>query len=495
MICSVIVCVMFLWAQMPFPTFVFLACGMAGLGYTARLYSVSERRRLSPGMNETCARVCVFAVVAAWIFGVGLLTGFYGFQPEAMGGFLLALGFGLWVGCMEKAAIPALILVYALPFTLISLHDELRPLADAYPKWHPLIHVLAGVAMAAAGLALVVRFIFLTTSRYSPFVFQTVAAAKRRKPQLGIPFGIAVSFGLLVYGLIYGVFLPPMQEKNLEYWLRSSVEVCFNLLVAAAVCGVLYWCWSYLIRRALPSRHSMKQVNELLHGKMNWGGWRVFAWIVGLLFVANMLFTRTFDSMATDKSIHEKIGFGIVLLPFMAGTLALSGFSVPFQRLWIVGASEKREQTARIILLSVAFRSLTFVMLTSLFLVTLGMSSTAGMLPTLFVCTVAIGISAVLVWVIAKWYPFWMRHESFTVIAILVLGGACLLYSIPNAAQAMAQVEHFLEKTGGVPMVVAVVIVSTFVWCLCIVDAARSLGNSIRLHEWGGQLFSSMVNR
>ena len=78
-----------------------MACAM-GLGHMTCLYQNSERRRLVPWMNSTCAAVAIAITFGLWLLSVAMNTYQYGMVPEGIGGSLLFIGFGLWVGWGER---------------------------------------------------------------------------------------------------------------------------------------------------------------------------------------------------------------------------------------------------------------------------------------------------------------------------------------------------------------------------------------------------------
>jgi MFS family permease len=230
----------------------------------------------------------------------------------------------------------------------------------------------------------------------------------------------------------------------------------------------MYFVWQQMLKLLFPSKQKMSDVGSLLYGVVAWQAWRTIAKIYVLAIVVGLFLARMYiaPAPAASDAGPDMIVAGLLLLPFVAATLMLHGFPTLFSRLWIFGASENRSQTAMIILLLVASRSLIFSMLLLPFLLSLGVFSSLGFASTLLIAVVLIGVGTVPVLIIAKCYPFLVKHESFTVVAMLATGGAAMIFAISNSRLMVEKASELIATVGSIP-------------CLLIAFIATSAGRCV----------------
>ncbi len=494
-----IISIGFLRWSIPLPAVLFLGCGLTGIAYTTRKYFASQRRRLVPGMNEVCAKVAMLAMLIACLLSIALMIGCYGWMPEVIGGCFLAMAFALWIGCLEKAAVPVLILCYAIPLTMASFKDQVEPIIETYPGLSTGVRWAIGCLLALVGFALLARFWFITTSKYSPLVYQapkaqlTGAASRSRWSSLST--ASVVSAALLVFAICYGAVLLPLKEATFENLIQSSKDVAVAATLSLAICFCMYFVWQQMLKLLFPSKQKMSDVGSLLYGVVAWQAWRTIAKIYVLAIVVGLFLARMYIAPASEASdAGPDIVAGLMMLSFVAAMLMLHGFPALFSRLWIFGASENRSQTAMIILLLVASRSLMFSMLSLPFLLSLGAFSSLGFAPTLLIAVVLIGVGTVPVLIIAKCYPFLAKHESFTVVAMLATGGAAMIFAISNSRLMVEKASELIATVGSIPCLLIAFIATTIVWWACLKVAAKMLGESSSLMECRNQIFNPISN-
>jgi hypothetical protein len=180
-------------------------------------------------------------------------------------------------------------------------------------------------------------------------------------------------------------------------------------------------------------------------------------------------------------------------MPFVAATLLLYGIPIHFSRLWISGASETRFETALTILLLVTRRSLVFAMLVLSALLAYAMVVTGDVTLGLFTSVVVIGASALPVLLIAKFYPFIAKHESFTIISFLLIGITFVVLTISNVEFAIESVENLLGVVGAIPCIAIATIAATSCWFVCLYFAARWLADAKGLMECQSMLFAPEI--
>ena len=495
-----IISIGFLRWSIPLPAVVFLGCGLTGIGYTTRKYLVSQRRRLVPGMNEVCAQVAILAMLIASLLSIGLTTCCVGFAPEFVGGCIFAMAFALWVGCIEKAAVPVLILFYAIPLTMASFRGQVRYFYEAYQELPTAIHVTTGFLFAVVGFAVLARFWYITTSKYSPLVYQdsqedSIGNATQARWSF-LTIVSVLSAALLVFTVGYNVVLPPLKEATLERLIQSSKDVAVAATFSLAICFCMYFVWQQLLRQLFPARQKMSDVGSLLYGVVAWQAWRTIATIYALVIVVGLFLARMYiaPSPVENEAGPDMIVAGLTLLPFVSAMLMLHGFPALFSRLWVFGASENRSQTAMVILLLVASRSLIFSMLMLPFLLSLGMFSSSGFAPTLLISIVLIGVGAIPVLVVARCYPFLVKHESFTVVMMLATGGAAMLFAISNSRFVIEKVSELIATVGSIQCLLIAFVGTTAVWWACLNIAAKTLGESSSVMECQNQIFNPISN-
>jgi hypothetical protein len=500
MLLFAIISIEFLRWSIPLPAVLFLGCGLTGIAYTTRKYLASERRRLVPRMNEVCAQVAMLAMLIACLLSIALMVSCYNMMPEIVGGCILAMAFALWIGCIEKAAVPALILCYAIPLTIASFRDQIEPIFEAYPGLPVGVRLAVGFLLALVGFALLARFWYITTSKYSPLVYQaskteSIGKASRARWSY-VTIVSVIGAALLVFAIGHGAVLPPLREATYEHLIQSAKDVAVAVTSSLAICFGMYFVWQQLLKRLFPSKQKMSDVGSLLYGVVAWQAWRSIATIYALAIFVGLFLARMYIAPVpgVSEAGPDLIVCGLTMLPFVGATLMLHGFRSLFSRLWIFGASESRSQTAMAILLLVASRSLIFSMLLLPFLLSLGMFSSLGFAPTLLIAIVLIGVGAIPVLVVAKSYPFLVKHESFTVVTMLGLGGAVMMLAISKSRFVIEQVSELIATVGAIQCLLIALIATTAVWWVCLNVAAKILGDSTSVMECRNQMFNPISN-
>jgi hypothetical protein len=480
----------FLLYGMPLPTILFLGVGLAGVGYSTRRLFLSERRRLVPGINEACAVVAILAFVLASVISIALLA-WNGFSAEAIGGCILGLALSLWIGCIEKAALPVLSLFYAFVFASLPFQAALRPIMEAYTKLSAEMHVLVGLIFTTFGLGLLWRFWYITTSKYSPLIYQRTTNDSQKRwgilPTAILTFAILSILAANIYA-----FAPPFPERSTASWLNLATRFLTNGLFSLMICWIQYFIWNQLIRHFFPTNLKMSNVGHVLYGKIDNSSWRWIIAVYTVAFAAGLSVATIADGPEATETINDFIVAGLILLPFVAVTQLFQEPTIQFARLWISGVSQNRTQTALTILLLVVSRSLFFATLVLPFLVALGMASNLGAAPTLWLCILFLGSGALPVWVAAKFYPFWSRHQSFTVTVLLSIIGVSVVTALLNSNVVIDSARSVIHELGVVPSLVIVYASATVLWWICIWSASRSLAANHSLLECQNRFFNTI---
>lgn len=505
---KIVLCAMFAFAVVgfgficfgiPLPFILFLATSLAGIGYTTRKYFLSERRRLVPGMNEACAKVAICSLLACSLISTVLIAIFHGFIPELVGGCVLALAFSLWVGCIEKIALPMLGVLYAAPFLMWAFEENtLRQIGRDYLALPLIVHAGVGFLMCLLGVGFVFRFHHITTSKYSPILKKAAGLPEFVFGRIKLSTCINVIW-FLVFATGLVLFLPTLRtaELSTEGTFYEGTFVAAEVLTYTAVsfllCFGLFFAWRQLLQYFFPVDQKMVDVSHLLYGKVDSTGWRTFLRIYGLGLVFVLLIVRGYVSTRATESLEGVLGMGLVFLPFVAATLLLYGIPIHFSRLWVSGASETRFETALTILLLVTRRSLVFAMLVLSVLLAYAMVVTHDVTLALFTSMLVIGFSALPVLVIARFYPFIAKHESFTIISFLSIGVTFVVLTVSNIEFAIVGIQSVLDAVGAIPCIAMATIAATGCWFVCLYAAARSLADSKGLMECQSMLFAPEV--
>ena len=454
---------------------------LAGTGYTARVYLQSERRRLVPGMNETCAAVSIAFLIVSWIVCSALIVGVHGFSPEAIGGCLCGLAFALWVGCFETAAGPFLFLPYFIPLVAVSFKDTSQKLFEAYKALPQSVHVAAGLLLLALGIAIAARFWFIITSKYSPLTQQHSNNTKGLGTNTKIGLGVIAAIVMLLPGISllshFGIQRTPGE------WVQVLATSGLHTLIAFAICGLLYVIWRGLIQYFTPAGKSLTDLGDFLFGMSNVNVWKILPGMIAGVFFIAFITTQVFEGSQGDKEIHAKIGFGLLVPPFIVTSFLFYGMPKMFSRLWLTGVSDNRTNTAKVLLLTLLARALPITLLTVATILSISMSTTVGPIPTLIVAILSVMFGSVYLWAIVKLYPFIARHFGFFVLAQLLIAGVLTVSFISNAHELILNVSQMAETVGPWIAATGVVTLATLTTALCVWDASRSMGTSGTMME------------
>lgn len=456
-------------------------CLLAGAGYTSRLYLRSERRRLVPGMNESCAAVSIMFLVVAWGVCSLLIVGLDGFSPEAIGGCFCGLAFALWVGCFDPVAGPFLFLPYLLPMIAVAYQNETEKLFKSYAALPQFVHVATGVLLFVAGIAIVARYWFLITSKYSPFVYQGSTSKQGLGPRVVAGLGVALLLALVMPGVNllshYG------QQRSLAGWGEALGTCGIHTLFAFGICGLLYALWRGLIQYFSPTSKSLTGLGHFLFGMSTTNTWKMLPVMIGGVFLIAFAMTKVIDGTQTDEAIHPKMGFILLLPLFAISSAVLHGIPKLFSRLWLAGVSDNRNETAKVLLLTLLARVLPSTLLAMAVILTMAMATTVGFVPALIVCHISVALGSVSIWSIAKLYPLIARHSGFFILTVLMIACGLTMFTVSITDDLILNIDQLTESVSPWVCVLGATVLTTGLSILCIWDAARSMGASGELME------------
>ena len=456
-------------------------CLLPGAGYTSRLYLRSERRRLVPGMNEYCAAASIAFLVVAWAICSLLLVSLHGYSPEKIGGCFCGLAFALWVGTFDPIATPLMLLPYLVPMVAVAYQNETNKLFKSYVALPSYVHTATGVFFFVAGVAIVARYWFIITSKYSPFVYQGSANKKSFNPYVAVGIGVAVVLVFAMPGL--DLLSNFGQRRSLAEWGEAVGSCGLHTVIAFGICGLLYVLWRGLIQYFSPTSRSLIELGHYLFGMSSANTWKMLPLMIGGAFLISFAMTRLIEGTQTDEVIHKKMGF-ILLLPLFAVTsVVLHGIPKLFSKLWLTGVSDDRNKTAKTLLLTLLARTLPATLLAIAVTLTMAMATTVGFVPALIACLLSTVLGSVSIWGIVKMYPLIVRYSGFFILTVLMI--ACVLtFSVVSVANEMIlNIDQLTESVSPWLCVLGATALTTGVSILCIWDAARSIGASGELME------------
>lgn len=479
------------WQGQAISMVIFFAGLLAGTGFTARSYLQSERRRLVPGMNEACASVSIALLFVSWIICTLLIGYLHSFRPEAIGGCFCGLAFSLWIGCFEKAAFPAILLPYFLPMVAVAYRNKSEKLFDLYATQTHFVHVAAGTFLFAIGIGIVARFWFIITSKYSPFVYRRPKINKALSPRFIM--GIVVAAAIVLTPPVISILSHFGEQRSFAGWLQASGICGLHMLISFAICGLLYVFWSGILQYFSPSDRSLTDVGSFLFGVSGFNKWQKMPWIIAGVFLISFAATRVFEGSQDDQLIHSKIGFGLLIPALTANTFTMNRMPKQFSKLWLTGASENRNETATILLLTILARALPTALLMMAVVLTMSMSTTVGAFPTLVVSILSFTFGSVSMWGLTKIYPFAVRHAGFFIIASLALFYCLTVFMISIANDLILNVSLMIDVAGPWIVVLGAVTLTTAISMLCVWDAVRSMSSSSKLMETNTEGFVVVV--
>jgi hypothetical protein len=466
--------VMFLSWGIVTPSIMLLAIMLIGMGYTSRRLFESERRRLVPGMNEACAGVAVAALVVFWLISCGLIVANVGFVPEMIGGCLLCLAFAMWIGTLDGLAAIALFPAYALPVLVLTSQETTKQIGEAYQSLPPIIHGGVGLLLGVIGIAIVTLYCFVTTSKTSPLIYKSGKNTNAK----------AVAWVAAIVVLIVAVQLsvsPIVEHRSAAAWAQSVGQTGFHMLIAYGICVLLFLFWRILLWTFFPRRLKLSRVGPILFSQVEHNYWKMLLWSIPVVFLVSFGSTRLFSGWKTDESINARMGFMMMIVPFMTSSMLLYGLPRIFERFWIMGASEQRDQTSKVILILVVAQCL-FINVAALTCVTtISMSTSPGFVPAFTAGVLCLGMGAIMFWFLSRWHPFWLEHILLTVCVLAAGAGAATILAISGTDQILRWIAE-VAGVGAAPCVGAILL-TTVLWFLAIWDASRRMGNSSRLLE------------
>ncbi len=414
------------WGLPFFFTMFALACSM-GLGHMTCLYQKSERRRLVPGMNETCASVAIAISAGLWLLNAAMIVFVYGTFPEAIGGALFVIAFSPWIGWGEGRVFHAFGLLFLVLFAVIAtpagparIYGFYRELSLDSRNW-------IGTGIGLSAVPLLWRFGTLATLKIDPVSF---------KQKDGI-----ISFLML------------QQSKSEEVRQDSNERVDMSVRLYTR------------IRWMVLGKNYSKTIQF-------WG-------LTMALMVASVMF-------AARGKIAATAGFTCFASLMLAVAIPMSFLArVPqsFGRLWITGVSESRADTAAQLLKLTAFRMIPSFMLPFVLLLFQIPFEIEWWLTVLFVLVSGLLLAGVLLWIFARWYVFFSDMRTFAILGGTALAAVAFLILIPFAPTLLPKFHESLGEFGRIPALLMVVSLAAIIWTGCIYDGAKSLGSSVRLME------------
>ena len=439
---------------------IFLACGtefgfsgiaalcMTGVAHNTYLFSRSERRRTVPGMNETAAEVAIWIAIGLSLVAATLTIILHGFALDFIALSFLMIAIGMWLGWGERLVFWLLSIFVGLTFLfLLALENSFALQNFVYRllpqllegEWTILRNVF-GAVLGGCG--------FWTLKRF----WKLAASEEHTEPKPRL------------HDLI---------EQQIATFSTASPAIEGEAASTAPSVNA--------------SRYALARLGHLLYGKsvLTRKGYLLVS-CAAILVLAVMIFSRGNQvAMLPTQFIASII---IVMVPFVAFSVRVPQ---SFSRAWIMGIAENRTTTARQLLLLVVKRSLpAFAVITTALAIQSGTSLT-NLIAMLFGVLAAIGCSGILLWSLARRYPFWSRQSDVTImiamiLATLVLGGLGIFV----AAFDRTLLREYQNHSGNIlayiatPQSLAICTLAVLgIWVWCTYDASKGLGRAIRLME------------
>ena len=419
----------FFWTGFSFlPVMFAMGCAL-GLGHMTCLYQKSERRRLVPGMNETCAATAIAFTVALWLFNVVLIVAVCDPIPEAIGGTFLLIVFCLWIGWGERRIFYVFGFAFLALFVVIAIPNGPTLIYEFYKDLSLVSRNLVGVAVGVAAVALLWRFWVLSTSKIGPVSF---------KQQDRI-----------------FAFVAPYSPDRDELLEDSSDKP-----------AVIPWRLSTRIHWLTLGRYYSKKHHYF------WG-------VVVLVMLISLLWGMRGDIEATSV-------FSCIVTLILAVVIPASFLTrVPqaFGRLWVTGVSDSRSGTAGHLMKLALWRMITVFTLSFLLLLLQVPVSWDWCLTLLTVLLCGVVFAGILLWPVARWYVFFSNNRTFALIALVLFALAAFFILIPSSVTLIPGLHDSLGQFGRLPGLLVVLTVAAIIWIGCIHDCAKSLGESTRLLE------------
>ena len=423
------------WNAPPFLTMFGLSCAL-GLGHMTCLFQTSERRRLVPGMNETCAAVAITITVAMWLFNVVMIVCQYGYVPEACGGTLLAIACGLWIGWGERRIYHAFVLLFIALFVLIATPDGPLHVYNFYRSLSTGHRSLVGLGIGLTGVGVLWRFWTLATLRIGPATF------KQKRD-------------------IYSFLTTPRALPEIS----NAREASSGFVEESA---------------AAPKRTSNSLATRLvwlIYGRAYFKKFHYVLVLLGFALIASMLLSARGHIEATAAFLLLAT-LAIFLIPL---TLFLVRVPQAFARLWITGIADSRSETARQIMKLTALRTVP-VFVIGFAMLSLQIPLTLNWYATVLIMLLSgVGISGATIWIVARRYAFWSSHRALATVCFTAVLGA-LVVLLPFASHLIPKLHEIVVSFGVLPVLLGVSLVTALIWAGCIFDGAKALGEA-RLGE------------
>ncbi len=415
-----------------------MACCL-GLGHMTALFQKSERRRLVPGMNETCAAVAIAATMAFWLVNCVLILYTHGWIPEAYGLSLFLICYGTWMGWGERRIFHFLVFLFFVILAVIVVPKGPERIYEFYKglSISPRTMVAAGIGLG--GLCMLWRFWTLATLKINPAEFK--------------------------------------QKKDLFSFLTDSqVDQQRSISPASERDGGSSSVKGAVAPAKLPASFATR-MQWMLYGRVYWNGFYYFWGLVSVGILLSVL-------ILARGEIEATVGFTIfacILLALSSG-MALVRLPQAFRRIWLSGLSENRSQTARHVLKLAARRVFTFAAIVFALLLIQAPMTADWYVTILFMLLVATSLSGIGLWIATKWYAFWSDKMMVVLLAIVCIAAA-LVSLTPFAFEWIVKLNEAISSFGMAYSLAAIGLVTVLIWAGCLFDGANSLGKASELME------------
>lgn len=406
-----------------------IACGM-GLGHMTAIYQRSERRRLVPGMNETCAAIAMASTVALWLANAAMIMSVYGWIPEAYGITLLLAAFSLWLGWGERRIYHVLFYLFLVLFVLIVVPDGPTRVYEVYIGLSMASRNLLAVAIGLAGCSAYWRFWTLTSSKIDPSAF---------KQQKDI-------FSFLSISQADREFSDSAKGSNASAVIPNSLSTRLQWMLY----GRVYWNRLYIL----------------------WG-----------LFSAGFILIACISARGHIEGTAAFTIIAAIILIIMPTTMFLIRVPQTFRRLWMAGIADDRSKTARQILQHTAWRSFSFSGVLYALLLIQAPFTLDWLVTILFVLLVSLSVSGIGLWVAAKWYVFWSNKTIVVFLAYVFIAVSLLGLLTPFSMELVLELNRTLVSFGLANSLLGIGSITALIWFGCVYDSSISLGNAERLME------------
>ena len=434
---AIAICSFYSW-PIVFPLSALAIACCLGLGHVTYLFQRAERRSLVPGMNLACANVTIGIAIALWVVIEIVAIGVAGLSAERAGICLLLIALALWTGWGERW-VAVTLASPTIPMIVVSLFPQ-GP--ERTFNWYTNLpgygHTLIGVSLMFAASAILLRYWILASCEYSVNRFRKIDQLLQSKKSI------------LDRQQSLGEFRSQAKQPNQH--TSTSTKVSTSLLTRLQ--EILY-CKSYLSRR---------------------GQW--------LTLCAAAFIVLFFVSLRGNPEVSAAFSFlSAMLLTLIPTALFSVQLSQSFSRLWVMGIADSRTETAaKLLLLSAKRTATTYLLMIAILMVQVSWDSLA-IAKMLFVLTVGLAVSGLVLWVTSKCYAYWSHATMVPQLVVTVMFVAGILFLMPLSIAISPRIERLIEALNIATSLIGIGTTTAIVWFFCITDSAKSLGNTATLGQ------------